>query len=561
MLQSKRKLVVILVSIVLYALLLKVLTVWKAYVENQCHMERFLGRCDAQEIHVDHIVDMDFEKMESREGQQKKEEASWCIYRGNDYGMEAFMGHFPQLIFQFIGFVIYSVIVCQISVGVFGYVLITTAVLIYVGVKKEKYCQEENKKFNTLWQKSVRVKRETLDQGCRHDIMLYHAKEWMMSNLKQVEESFFIIFGNLFRVARNSTLIYHILGFLRDAIVYVILIRQISEGKIGVEELLVYAGAIAGYAAWMNGMVQAALGIVIQNKTITAFRDFLEFGKLEKKEKNALFEQVKGHAHEIRLENVSYVYDGNEEASIKDISLTIRQGEKIALVGANGAGKTTLVKLISGLYTPTEGTIYMDGIDIATLDKEEYFQEFSVVFQDNIIFACSVAENVACCVDYDEERVIESLKKADLYEKVLTMKDGIHTMLTRRLDTTGEELSGGETQRLMLARALYRDASTLILDEPTAALDPLAESKMYEAYTKFGKEKTSIFISHRLSSTGFCDRVCFIQEGRITEVGTHQQLLDKNGAYAEMFYTQAKYYQEGKETAYEGELEVLARNA
>ena len=284
------------------------------------------------------------------------------------------------------------------------------------------------------------------------------------------------------------------------------------------------------------------------------FRDFMEFGVVEKKEIIPAFSKVRGLAHEFRFEHVSYGYEGNEEMTLKDIHLTLHKGEKVALVGENGAGKTTLVKLLTGLYTPTEGTIYMDGMDITTLDKESYFQEFAVVFQDSIVVAATVAENVACSKSADEEKVISCLKDAGLYEKVQTMKNGIHTMLTRNLNPDGEELSGGEMQKLMLARALYRDGATLVLDEPTAALDPLAESRMYETYTAFGKEKTSVFISHRLSSTRFCDRICFLQDGKIVEEGTHEELMEQKGSYANMFEVQAKYYKEQEAAGHEAEL-------
>lgn len=216
----------------------------------------------------------------------------------------------------------------------------------------------------------------------------------------------------------------------------------------------------------------------------------------------------------------------------------------------NGAGKSTLVKLICGLYKPTSGSIYMDGVDISDIDKEEYFKEFSVVFQDIAVFAYSIASNIACCKKEEEDKVKlkESLRMSGLLDKIESLPKGVDTSLLKELDPEGVEFSGGQMQKLMLARALYKKSPIVILDEPTAALDPIAESEMYEKYNTFTSEKTSIFISHRLSSTRFCDRIILLNNGEILEEGTHEELIKKGGNYANMFEVQSHYYKkkEGK---------------
>ena len=256
-----------------------------------------------------------------------------------------------------------------------------------------------------------------------------------------------------------------------------------------------------------------------------------------------------GRTHEIRLEHVSFRYEGNREDTIHDLSLTIAPGEKVALVGMNGAGKSTLIKLICGLYHPTSGRIFLDGKEISGFYAKDYYREFAVVFQDVFAFSFRLGDNVTCAVetDADKERLRASLQKAELWDKVQTLENRERTYMNTDIDVSGVRLSGGELQKLMLARALYKDAPVLILDEPTAALDPIAESRLYEKYYEMTREKTSIFISHRLSSTKFCDRILFMEDGRITEEGGHEELLARQGAYAAMFHTQARYYQTKKE--------------
>ncbi|MDE6592176.1 MAG: ABC transporter ATP-binding protein/permease [Oscillospiraceae bacterium] len=255
--------------------------------------------------------------------------------------------------------------------------------------------------------------------------------------------------------------------------------------------------------------------------------------------------------YEFEFRHVYFKYPGTEELILKDINLKWRIGEKMALVGRNGSGKSTLIKLLCRLYDPTEGVITLNGIDIKKYSIKEYMELFSVVFQDSALFSFSVAENVAADTEYDREAVEECVRRAGFSDRLGEMSDGIDTVLYKDFSEKGVEISGGEAQKLCLARAVYKGAPFIVLDEPTAALDPVSE---YDIYTKFNSivgTRTAIYISHRLSSCRFCDDIAVLDKGEIVERGSHDVLVLKGGVYAKLWGAQAEYY---KDTA--GELFV-----
>lgn len=255
--------------------------------------------------------------------------------------------------------------------------------------------------------------------------------------------------------------------------------------------------------------------------------------------------------YEFAFQHVSFRYPNSEEYVLRDICLKWKVGEKMALVGPNGSGKSTLIKLLCRLYDPTEGEITLNGVDIRKYSPQEYADLFSVVFQDAKLFSFSVAENVAVDVDYDGERVADCVNRAGLSQWLSERKEGIDVCLYKDFDENGVEISGGEAQKLCLARAIYKGAPFIVLDEPTAALDPISEHDIYTKFNAIVGTRTAIYISHRLSSCRFCDNITVIERGRVAERGSHEELLQKGGVYAKLWSAQAELY---KETA--GELFV-----
>lgn len=327
----------------------------------------------------------------------------------------------------------------------------------------------------------------------------------------------------------------------RDLICYLYLISQLKNGM-SLTMFVFYLGIIGGFSAWFAQVSDSFAKMKYCSVHITDFRNFLNLGEDAGKKKipKNQFKTV-----EVVFDHVTFCYKGAEKPVLNDISFSLKSGEHKALVGLNGAGKSTLVKLISGLYLPTKGTIYVNGIDTRELDRKKYYEHEAAVFQDTFTLTYSVAENVALNEQWGEEKVWECLEKAGLSQKVKALPQGLSTNLGKELSQDGVRLSGGETQKLLLARALYRDPSIILLDEPTAALDALAESEIYEIYNRTLVDITALFISHRLASTRFCEEILLLSDGRIAECGSHEELMEQKGKYYELFLVQSKYYGEG----------------
>jgi len=309
-------------------------------------------------------------------------------------------------------------------------------------------------------------------------------------------------------------------------------------GLISIGNVVAYASAITLLASHLNTFIYTYEEISLRNNYLDNYFEFLNlknditYGKEEIDENESI---------DIEFKHLSFAYP-NQDLILKDINLKVNKGEKLALVGSNGAGKTTLIKLLCRLYEPTSGEIFINGKPLSSYSKESCYKIFSIVFQDFKLFSYSIKDNVASGIDANEEQVWDALEKAGIKERVLKMEEKIETIIYQRNKKNGVEISGGEAQKIAIARALYKNAPLVILDEPTAALDPKSEAEIYEKFQELVQNKTSIFISHRMSSCKFCDRIIVIDKGMIIEEGSHKELLQNNGMYAKMWNAQAQYY-------------------
>lgn len=469
-----------------------------------------------------------------------------CI--GNyDHGCSYMISSVGQLFQAVLGFGLYLLLLSDLEPMLLFLVIGTTVIGYFVSRKMSEWGythREESKQYR----KTIHyISNEIMANEMPKDIRIFGMQPW----LSDIYSAALSLYENF--CARRETkclianLIDVVLTFLRNGFAYLYLIQMALEQNISVSTFLLYFTAITGFTNWVTTIMEHAIKLHRQSLNTNEYREFLEYPEPFLFEAGLPLKKDLSKEYTITLENVTYRYPNTEKATLSHINLTIQAGEKLAIVGLNGAGKTTLVKLICGFVDPTEGRVLLNGEDIRQFNRNDYYNMFSAVFQDFSRLQASIAANVAQnehVIDY--EKVRNCIEKAGLANKIEELPNGLETHLGRLLHDDGTELSGGETQRLMLARALYKDAPILVLDEPTAALDPIAENDIYLKYNEMTKGRTSLYISHRLASTQFCDRILFLADGNIAEEGTHLTLLEADGGYASLFEVQSKYYKEGE---------------
>lgn len=390
----------------------------------------------------------------------------------------------------------------------------------------------------------IRDKAESIKLA--KDVRIFNLKDWLNELLDLVHNQYLAFRLKGEKVDLLADIIEVVLTVIRNGIAYIYLINMALNDGLSVSSFILYFVAISTLTNWVMGVLKEMSTLHKECLDISSLREFLDYPEPFKFDDGQDIPLASNY--EIRLENVSFHYPECDKDIIHNLNLTIHPREKLAIVGLNGAGKTTLVKLICGLLSPSEGRVLLNGDDISDFNRNKYYELFSAVFQDFSILDVTIAEEIAQCKDnIDYQRIKECIDYAGLSDTINKLPQGLNTHIGREVYLDGVLLSGGQMQRLMLARALYKNGPILLLDEPTAALDPLAESEIYQKYSDMASNKTSLFISHRLASTRFCDRIILIKDGGIKEEGSHEDLLKLNGEYAKLFEVQSRYYKQGKE--------------
>ena len=530
-------------------------SMWHVYLSTRNSMQYVIPRQKLFILPVaKKVQELTYSYYETKPAQEKLENAIRAL-DSNWEGAEA-VYHNTVVVFSAIfSLILYAVFISQIGLPILlallfisflHYEIYEKCYALYLKKDEEKAENySKSRYFNSLSQKSSKGK----------DIRLYQMQDLLKAKMQENND---ILVQKTIAASKYKGWIAQtdvILGFIRDGITYGYLIYLMMHGMIEMSSFVLYIGIVISYGQRFTALT-AEIAKLHSNLDLT--KRTYEF----EMDKNVINQDGKKASapFDIIFENVSFQYPESEKYVLKNFNLHFTAGEKLALVGVNGAGKTTIVKLLSGLYTPTSGRILVNGIDLKEINKEDYFGKLGIVFQEIDLFSMTIGENISCMheEDYDENRVQEALRISKLDTIVNQLPKGIHSYINTDLSPDGINLSGGQQQRLLLAKAYYKNPSLLILDEPTAALDALAEKDMYEEYKEITKDKSALFISHRLASTRFCDNIVFLENGEIIEQGTHEQLMKLNGKYAEMFDVQAKYYKEEEQDETQA---ILSTNA
>ncbi len=430
-------------------------------------------------------------------------------------------------------------------VGVFS---IAFVMLLILSMKKNKVAEKKMNQYNEANVPNYRqyqfYTREYMEkEECGKTIRMFRQQNVLSFYFDKLMKE---INGNIDKIGKEDQKRNVWVGAIEalvSGLVYFLLAVMVSKGAILVGSICLYAGCITNFLLHFRGWLAQWVEISVNTKYVKMYLDFLDIPN-KKYEGTLPVEKRDDDKFTIEFRHVSFRYPGSDRDVLKDFSIKFHIGERLAVVGKNGSGKTTFIKLLCRLYDPTEGEILLNGIDIRKYDYREYLSLFSVVFQDFKIPALPLGENVAVSREYDASRVKSVLERVGLGELLRKMPDGLNTPLYTDFDKNGVDISGGEAQKVAIARALYHDTPFVILDEPTAALDPLAEYEIYSHFDDLVGTKTAVYISHRLSSCQFCNDILVIDEGKAVQRGNHEKLVkDQEGLYYTLWNTQAQYYQ------------------
>ena len=532
---------------VIICLIMMILDVISTTCYNSFEFEYRKTEGYVEKKRMDKLFHTDFKNMESPDFLDYAQRAKTALNRGKG---------FHGVLYQSRNFIAQGtlMILSAALIGIQNLLMMIIFIVISFGIVKISsfFTKRDKIKFSDAmaptWRKMNYLESTTKNFDFAKDIRLFNMSNAFFNQLSGVNETY----KELNRKHHNRMVLWEVsLGsvlIVQKILMYTWLVYNVVTGAYQISDFVLYVGLVStfhasvGYVNWIYSDMRT------NSLMINDYRNFVDW-----KEDRETADEKDGHITEInldkfefRFENVSFKYPGHDNYVLKNVNLTIKNGAKLAVVGVNGAGKTTFIKLMMKLYEPSEGRILLNDVDIKEYNREEYFKLFSPVFQNVECFAMPIYQNISFAEEdkTDMNKINEVLEQSGLSEKINSYEKGIHTNLLKIFDKEGIDLSGGEKQRLAMARALYKDGKVVILDEPTAALDALAEDRMYREFENMIYGKIAVFISHRLGSTRFCDKIAMFEDGTIVEEGTHEELMAKNGKYAYMFGIQSQYYDE-----------------
>lgn len=543
--EQKTSIKVLLMTILAYTLALFVINGFKKYIEENTLFSRIEVRTKiiamvskkCNTTSYPNTLDANFIRLR---------DAAYFACEGNGEATEHIWQTLTMLLKNIGGLIAYLFILSSFDPFLLLAVILTCFISFFVSRYANNWHYANKIEGEKYYHKKRYIRDKAESIKLAKDVRIFNLKDWLNELLDLVHNQYLAFRLKGEKVDLLADIIEVVLTVIRNGIAYIYLINMTLNDGLSVSSFILYFVAISTLTNWVMGVLKEMSTLHKECLDISSLREFLDYPEPFK------FDDGKdiplASNYEIRLENVSFHYPECDKDIIHNLNLTIHPREKLAIVGLNGAGKTTLVKLICGLLSPSEGRILLNGDDINDFNRNKYYELFSAVFQDFSILDVTIAEEIAQCKDnIDYQRIKECIDYAGLSDTIDKLPQELNTHIGREVYLDGVLLSGGQMQRLMLARALYKNGPILLLDEPTAALDPLAESEIYQKYSDMANNKTSLFISHRLASTRFCDRIILIKDGGINEEGSHEDLLKLNGEYAKLFEVQSRYYKQGKE--------------
>lgn len=532
---------------VIICLIMMILDVISTTCYNSFEFEYRKTEGYVEKKRMDKLFHTDFKNMESPDFLDYAQRAKTALNRGKG---------FHGVLYQSRNFIAQGtlMILSAALIGIQNLLMMIIFIVISFGIVKISsfFTKRDKIKFSDAmaptWRKMNYLESTTKNFDFAKDIRLFNMSNAFFNQLSGVNETY----KELNRKHHNRMVLWEVsLGsvlIVQKILMYTWLVYNVVTGAYQISDFVLYVGLVStfhasvGYVNWIYSDMRT------NSLMINDYRNFVDWKEDRETadEKDGYITEINLDKFEFRFENVSFKYSGHDNYVLKNVNLTIKNGAKLAVVGVNGAGKTTFIKLMMKLYEPSEGRILLNDVDIKEYNREEYFKLFSPVFQNVECFAMPIYQNISFAEEdkTDMNKINEVLEQSGLSEKINSYEKGIHTNLLKIFDKEGIDLSGGEKQRLAMARALYKDGKVVILDEPTAALDALAEDRMYREFENMIYGKTAVFISHRLGSTRFCDKIAMFEDGTIVEEGTHEELMAKNGKYAYMFGIQSQYYDE-----------------
>lgn len=490
---------------------------------------------------------MEYEALETPEMLDRLQKAKRAT-AGDWQGVQGMMTYM-----QVMGVQIISVTIAVAIMTTFNpWIILIIVVLSFAQFLFFDYIRKKDKKemwdaMMPHWRKLEYMENVTTDFSYAKDIRLFGMQKYLAKKQIDVydEELRHWIKSRQYWI--YNTIFAHGISLLRQLIIIGWLVYSVVFNGLSIGNFTLYTASAAAFSNAINEILQALSALRERSAHTDDYRSFMDIPSADDKAQTIPIPPADKYTFEFK--NVSFKYRGQEKYALKNVNLTLHAGEKLAVVGLNGAGKSTFIKLLLRLYDVTEGCILMNGTDIRKFDRKEYYELFAPAFQDVMVFAFPVAENVSMKEPFntDKAEAEKMLRLAGLGDKLDKLEKGVDTELLKVLYDDGVDLSGGEKQKLALARALYKKSKIIVLDEPTAALDALAEFRLYQSFNELVGDRTAVYISHRLSSTRFCDRVAMFKDGEMVEIGTHDSLMEADGAYADMFRVQAQYYVEDKD--------------